>query len=343
MIRRPRIETKINHERWLVSYADFVTLLFALFVVMYSVSHVNEEKYRQLSSTLASAFSSGAAAIENSEATTPEDVYEAKLADIDDLASELQAALAGVIDEDKISLSGNQQWIEIELSANLLFPLGSADVSEEAKKLLAPVAEILVPFDNAVAIAGHTDDMPISNARFDDNWALSSARAVSVVKFLLYRGVDPSRLSAEGYGEYRPVVDNASIEARSRNRRVVIKIAKNAAELPKVGLAEYQADESSNTNSKPLLNSPAEEIKAVSEPEPLEPQELNSTPEAPVDPVRLKGGGLLFSRDPDLPRINSPVEVDRSSVTTPSSSVEASSSSVATPSSSATISTEEPQ
>ncbi len=315
MIRRPRIETRINHERWLVSYSDFVTLLFAFFVVMYSVSSVNEKKYRQLASTLESAFSANPDSINNPNGVDVErsgeplqsDLLESPLAEVDELAEEIKKALSGVLDDDKISLSGNEEWVEIELSSNLLFSLGSSRMSSEAKKLLSSVAEILAPFDNAVAIAGHTDDLPINNAEFDNNWALSSARAVSVVNFLSYQGVKPHRLSAVGYGEHRPILENTDNESRRRNRRVVIKIAKNAVPPPKIQISQYQSEAASLADQDPSSED-------ISEGDTIENTDLQretpSTPadlsESPVNPVRLRGGGLLFSSDPDLPRSNPP-------------------------------------
>lgn len=319
MIRRPRIETRINHERWLVSYSDFVTLLFAFFVVMYSVSSVNEKKYRQLAVTLESAFSGNSDAVDNLNGVDVEHIGEplqrdllgSQLAEVDELADDIKKALSGVVDDDKISLSGNEEWVEIELSANLLFSLGSSRMNNEAKKLLSSVAEILAPFDNAVAIAGHTDDLPINNAEFDNNWALSSARAVSVVNFLAYQGVKPHRLSAVGYGEHRPILENTNNESRMRNRRVVIKIAKNAVPPPKIQISQYQSEMLEEGGlSFGELNGDNSDRDALENTNSL--SEGSSFPidlsEPPVNAVRLEGGGLLFSSDPDLPRNNPPVK-----------------------------------
>ncbi|MFL0799830.1 MAG: OmpA family protein [Agarilytica sp.] len=325
MIRRPPIETKVNHERWLVSYSDFITLLFAFFVVMYSVSHVNEQKYRQLSSTLESAFSSGASSVEDISEEDKENPDAPVLAEVEALADDIKEALAGVVDDDRISISGNEQWVEIELSAGLLFQSGKADISDDARTLLAPVVEIMAPFDNAVAIAGHTDDIPIQNADFQNNWALSSARAVAVVNFLAYQGVKPERLSAVGYGEYRPVVSNVDDASRARNRRVVLKIAKNAVPPPKQSFDEYSSEatrDTTNTTDNAISEELGEALNDGSEAS-LDQGELSSAdqikvsddnpsaelPDPGVNPVRLQGGGLLFSSDPDLPRSNPPVAI----------------------------------
>ncbi|MFL0802251.1 MAG: OmpA family protein [Agarilytica sp.] len=317
MIRRPPIETKVNHERWLVSYSDFITLLFAFFVVMYSVSHVNEQKYRQLSSTLESAFSSGASSIEDISEIDQENPDAPALADVEALADDIKEALSGVVDDDRISISGNEQWVEIELSAGLLFQTGKADIGDDARSLLAPVVEIMAPFDNAVAIAGHTDDIPIRNASFQNNWSLSSARAVAVVNFLAYQGVKPERLSAVGYGEYRPVVPNVDDASRARNRRVVLKIAKNAVPAPAQSIDEYSAE--TNTGSEAIVDEESVDGSEtfaneadVPQAEQITTDDVNTStvlPDPGVNPVRLQGGGLLFSSDPDLPRSNPPVVI----------------------------------
>ncbi len=331
MIRRPPIETKVNHERWLVSYSDFITLLFAFFVVMYSVSHVNEQKYRQLSSTLDSAFSSGSSPVEDEAVIDQENTETPNVAEVNDLADNLKEALAGLVDESKITMSGNEQWVEIELDANLLFQSGSAKVSEPARQLLSPVANILEPYDNAVAIAGHTDDVPISNVQFPNNWALSSARAVSVVNYLAYQGVKPQRLSAVGYGEYQPVVENSNDENRARNRRVVIKVAKNAVVSIREPLDTLQSDEGPNQASEASKGEESNGDVTQEDNDGNTRQQAtdlsraeSSIVEAPavslepeIDPVRLQGGGLLFSSDPGLPRSNPPVIISDSPVIEP--------------------------
>ncbi|MFL0808954.1 MAG: OmpA family protein [Agarilytica sp.] len=321
MIRRQTLEPKINHERWLVSYADFITLLFAFFVVMYSVSHVNEQKYRQLSTTLESAFSSTSS--ERKVVDESVQIAEPVLAEIEDIAEDIQESLGGVLSDDAISISGNEQWVDIELSAGLLFSSGEAELSNAAKKVLSPVAEILAPYENAVAIAGHTDDVPINNVAFASNWSLSSARAVSVVNFLAFAGVKPGRLSAVGYGEYRPVVANTDSDSRARNRRVVIRIAKESAPANLVPVDEFtgtrvpdaSVDEAQDLNStgvdenldSGLSNSGNSEAEAAQENPPDTPLQTDPILSENLQPVRLQGGGLLFTSDPELPRTNPPV------------------------------------
>ncbi len=310
MVRRTSVETKINHERWLVSYADFITLLFAFFVVMYSVSQVNESKYRTLSETLESAFSGIREVPE--EKIQPEELSET--AQLSEIASELDAVLSEVLSDENMTIRGNEQWLEVELNANLLFSSASDVLNDQARDVLTSVADVLSPFDNAVAIEGHTDDLPISNDRYQNNWELSSARAISVVSLLSYQGVHPERLSAVGYGEHRPVVLNDSVEARARNRRVVIKIAQNAVPAQTAPLEEYASTQAGT-------RAPVQEAPSASQALTEQPDTPASTPPdrtvvEGIEAVRLQGGGLLFSSDPDLPRTNPPLEEEQTALPT---------------------------
>ena len=294
MVRRTKFETKISHERWLVSYADFITLLFAFFVVMYSVSQVNESKYKVLSNTLEEVFS--ASKIDEIEDRLQ---TENNVAQLDELQEELQESLAGLIDEGDVVLSGNEQWVDIQLNANILFNTGKADPSEEAKKVFAEVAQILSPYENGVAVIGHTDDVPIRNAEFDSNWELSSSRAVSIVTLLAFQGVAPQRMSAVGYGEYQPIADNTTAEGRAKNRRVVLRVAKAAAPSAKETASQAVGSSEVEPNQNGEQQEDATETQNIQE---------NQDDEDRIQPVKLRGGGLLFSSDPDLPRNNPPAQ-----------------------------------
>ncbi|TVZ38620.1 chemotaxis protein MotB [Alteromonadaceae bacterium 2753L.S.0a.02] len=296
MIRRTRIETKINHERWLVSYSDFITLLFAFFVVMYSVSQVSESKYRILSETLQSAFSP-----QNQAAQQNNNAMPVELASIDWLQQNLNAALENLIIAGDVSLWGNEDWVEIELNANLLFESGSAQPNREAREIFSDVADVLAPFENAVQVSGHTDNIPISTERFASNWELSAARAVAVVNLLAYDGILPERLSATGYGEYQPLADNQTAEGRARNRRVVLRVARSKAETPRAGTAAIAAQ--STTGNSVAQSS----IQGESDSGEVPPRAADVRENAPIKPIKLENGGLLFTSDPDLPRRNAPV------------------------------------
>lgn len=254
MARRKRIEEPVNHERWLVSYADFITLLFAFFVVMYSISQVNQSKYRVLSNTLNAAFNQPELTLKpvqvgeevksnpvslikldaGARDKTEDEGQRAQLPeDFRQLSEQLEQALRGLIENKLVTLRGSELWLEIELNSSLLFDSGDAALkNHEALELLGQIAEILREQKNPVRVEGFTDNMPIHTARFPSNWELSSARAASVVQFFIEEGIDPGRLMAVGYAEYQPIAANDSAEGRSRNRRVVLMISKTGEVRP---------------------------------------------------------------------------------------------------------------
>lgn len=292
--RRVSLETKINHERWLVSYSDFITLLFAFFVVMYSVSQVNENKYRVLSDTLQAAFKP-AQQPGQQEAQQDGQLQERQaLISMNDLQSSLNEALLGLIASNAVIVSGNEDWVELEINANVLFDSGSATPSTEAKNIFSQVADVLAPYENAVAVAGHTDNIPIRNGRYQNNWELSSARAVSVVNLLAYDGVSPDRLSATGYGEFQPLADNATVEGRARNRRVVLRVARERREAPTASATALMAE--SGTEQIPLQGSEQSQTSDVEVV--TTPVAEQVAPASEIQPIKLPNGGLLFTSDP---------------------------------------------
>lgn len=245
MARRRHAEEHENHERWMVSYADFITLLFAFFVVMYSISSVNEGKYKILSDSLVGVFNQVDRAVrpipigeERPRTTSPalsevdqptgQSLLEQSVADpLQSIAQSMRETFGELIADGQLTVRGNELWIEIELNSSLLFPSGDAIPNDLAFDLIARVAAILAPFDNPIHVEGFTDNLPISTAKFPTNWELSAARAGSVVRMLAADGVDPARMAAVGYGEFQPVADNATPEGRARNRRVVLVVSRN--------------------------------------------------------------------------------------------------------------------
>ncbi len=252
MARRKRVvEEPENHDRWLVSYADFITLLFAFFVVMYSISSVNDGKFRVLSESLEHAFQRTELSldpiqigeIQRSQESPIEDlvVIEEPLrqqqdsksdeskgqSEIDALAkvaSQMEEILSPYIKQDLIDIKRNNLWIEIEMKSGLLFTSGRTDLADEAAPVLRKIAQILRQMPNPILVEGYTDNLPISSIEFPSNWELSSARASSVVAQLVQNGVNPIRLAAVGYGEYHPIADNRFEPGRYKNRRVVIVV-----------------------------------------------------------------------------------------------------------------------
>lgn len=292
MIRRPKLETNISHERWLVSYADFITLLFAFFVLMYSVSQVSEQKYEELSEVLEATFSNIADA--TPKVSPDESKNEDKLADLTEISEDIVAALSGLVSTSDAVVHGNEAWIEVALDANLLFSSGKSEPNPKGVAAFKKVAGVLSPFENAVSVAGHTDNIPIANSQFNSNWQLSTGRAVEIVTLLEKNGVSPERLSATGYGEFRPIADNSTNEGRTANRRVVLRIAKDAAVLPRQDLQQLSSDPKLTEQASLVTDQGLDDASGENAEEGLET----------VDPVRLRDGGLLFSSDPELPRKN---------------------------------------
>lgn len=243
MARRRAPEEPENHERWLVSYADFITLLFAFFVVMYSISSLNEGKYKILTESLVGIFNQPDRAVkpipigeERPRTTLAEKLPAEELSGphnqqaldpLESIMRSMREAFADLIESKQLTVRGNELWVEIELSSSLLFPSGDALPNDRAFDLLEKVAGILAPFANPIHVEGFTDNLPINTANYPTNWELSAARAGSVVRMLAADGVAPERLAAVGYGEFQPIADNATAEGRARNRRVVLVVSRN--------------------------------------------------------------------------------------------------------------------
>ncbi len=252
MPRKRKHEEHENLERWLISYADFITLLFAFFVVMYAISSVNEGKYRVLSDTLTAAFNNTPKTLQpiqiGSEGVTAEPSVLApdELASqatsviepiqtsemdqtLEQMADDFEQAVRPLIEQDLISVKRDDLWIEIEINTSLLFVSGSADLEDEAVPVLSRLGAVLRRYPNQIQVEGFTDNLPINNEIFPSNWELSGARAASVVRVFTQQGVAADRMAAIGYGETRPVAENDSAEGRRRNRRVVLVILADAA------------------------------------------------------------------------------------------------------------------
>lgn len=237
--RRRRQDNPINHDRWLVSYADFVTLLFAFFVVMYSISSVNEGKYKVLSDSLEGIFTSPERSMKpipigderlTGEASQNESsiLGSAHTRDpLESIAEQIREEFASLLGDGQLQVRGTEMWLELELSSSLLFPSGDAIPNQHAFDLVEKISAILAPFENPIQVEGFTDNLPISTAQYPTNWELSAARAASIVRMLVMGGVQPERLAAVGYGEFQPVADNAEPAGRARNRRVVLVISRH--------------------------------------------------------------------------------------------------------------------
>lgn len=248
--RRHQLQEHENHERWLVSYADFITLLFAFFVVMYAISSVNEGKYKVLSNALVNAFSNvtaqpGGQVIVVPAAAPPVAARPTLKADkmpatekaverdkMKNVAKNIMDVLAPLVREGKVKLLETSRGVTIEINDSILFGPAQAKLQPASISAMQAIALVLASTDFPITIEGHTDNLPISTALFPSNWELSAVRATTVLRLFNDNGVGAERLTAIGYGDTRPVETNTTAEGRARNRRVSILIDSARPEEP---------------------------------------------------------------------------------------------------------------
>ena len=348
MARKKKHEEHENHERWLVSYADFITLLFAFFVVMYSISSVNEGKYRVLSDSMIAVFES------SPKSTQPIEIGKAKIEEktgkklrqahfqspnpgqtsdripdqqtlrpigeseaspfesqaitgsprgnmIKKMREDLEAALAPLIAEELLTIRTSDAWIEVEMKEDISFYPRTAELRQRSLPVLEAVTSIFKDIPNAVQIEGFTDNTPIGTDEFPTNWELSTARAASVVRYFVSKGIHPSRLAAIGYGEHQPLVSNKTPEGRKKNNRIVMVLSTN--ETPRRVIDEPEPEpEVKVAPVKPVdvkKETPKPEVKKET-PKPAQPQPsaevLNSMKQSgdvlDISPIPLTGNEL---------------------------------------------------
>jgi len=280
-MRRKQHDEHVNHEAWAIPYADLMTLLLAFFVVMYAVSVVNEGKYRVASEALAEAFNgSNAVPVRDAAsklppkspasarplpATAASSASVSPSNDLQRIEDLVRKALQPLIDRKLVVVRGGPDRLEIEIRTDVLFPSGVASLSTPAQGVLSSMAGILAPFGNALRIEGFTDNVPIATAAFPSNWELSAARAASVARLFAEHGIDPDRMGIVGWGEVRPIADNATTEGRNQNRRVLVVVMggdEPPAQRPAQDLRQLAAE-----SSPPLLAGGAT-VAAASRPAP---------------------------------------------------------------------------
>ncbi len=250
MIRRIPIDDEDeNPDRWLVSYADFITLLFAFFVVMYSISSVNQGKYDALMSSMGDAFTGantkGHIKVNPNQSSTGDSklkgqkfalikplpllhLYEEKMRrekeSMTKMGIDLSNKLSPLISEGKVRVMQNNRGIRIDINDSLLYTPGSAELATAASSVLNEVAAMIKDNERLIQVEGHTDNIAIHNDLFFSNWELSAIRASSVVRMLSDSGITDSRLSALGFGATQPITENDTELGRAKNRRVSIMI-----------------------------------------------------------------------------------------------------------------------
>ena len=240
MARRIKRIEHDNHDRWLISYADFITLLFAFFVVMYSISSVNEGKYKTFSDSLSIAFTNQPSSASTSIVPNQQEQMLKALVDrrtarlgeqqrkiqerMKSLAGGLSQVMSPLINQRMVSINQTRRGVVLDISASSLFKTGEAVLQPGALDILRQVSAVLGREDLPIEVEGHTDDIPITTVQFPSNWELSSARASSVVRMLIDNGVPAKSLAAVGLASNQPLVPNDSQENRAKNRRVTITI-----------------------------------------------------------------------------------------------------------------------
>lgn len=314
--RRHSVE-KENVDRWLVSYADYMTLLFALFVVLYAMAMVNEKTFETATESIGNVFQAdddlpknrghGDDILDVNSSKTNKKLYgngildvagpelvegEQVLSNISDsqvgtsltsLETELHTALYELVESGFAQLQLDGDWLEIELNSGLLFPSGSSSPTIAANTILSVIYDVLGQVSNFVRIRGYTDNEPINNEIFSSNWELSVYRATAILHVLEELKMSPARMAIEGYGEFYPSADNSTALGRAKNRKVVIAISKYGLE---------------NAN---LLQTPTISVKDV---EAISNIVIENGKNKEIKVIQLENGGIRITTREDEPITN---------------------------------------
>ncbi|HML36837.1 MAG TPA: flagellar motor protein MotB [Bacillota bacterium] len=225
-----------NGEAWLLPYSDLMTLLLAVFIVLFAVSQIDKEKSQQMSEAFTDSMmtktyaEAKADSQETAPPSTPEAESKPNASDVDNELEQMEALKAKLdakLESENLTSSVktgiDSRGLVVSLSNAIFFDSGSAQIKKENEKTLLDIAQIVNTMNNFIRIEGHTDNVPMKSEMYPSNWDLSAARAANVVQlFINEAGVSPEKLVAVGYGEYRPVADNSTEEGRAKNRRIDI-------------------------------------------------------------------------------------------------------------------------
>jgi len=246
-VRKKKPEEHENLERWLITYADLITLLLAFFILMYTMSKQDSKKYQEVAAHLKAIFSGSHAilATGNVAGKAPIELsFKGGAENVAALKEQLEKELREIGDKgaadgmQNISLVSDERGLVVRAMEKAFFDTGKADLTSRARSALDGIAPVLVGMPNHVRVEGHTDNVPISTSEFRSNWELSVRRATEVVRYLVERRhFPPDRISASGYAEYRPIASNDTPEDRATNRRIEIIIVNVAENKPKAPAA----------------------------------------------------------------------------------------------------------
>ena len=310
--KRRHIVEHDNIHRWLVSYADYMTLMFALFVVLYAMAMVNEKPFESFTESFGRVFQAdeeksknrghGDSVLMVNTSKTNKKLYgngildvagpeildnEKNLSNISDaqigsnlssLEEELHTALYELVESGFAQLQIDGEWLEIELNSGLLFPSGSSSTTVSAKAILSAIYTVIGEAGNFIRVRGYTDNQAINNEIYTSNWELSVFRATAILRLLETLGLNPARMAIEGYGQYYPSADNLTAQGRAKNRKVVIAISKYGLEKAN------------------LLSTPTISLKNV---ENIKTSEVltgkNTEGANDIKVIRLKSGGIRIT------------------------------------------------
>lgn len=223
MPRKKKKSYDVNSNGWMDTYADTITLLLTFFILLYSISSVDSQKLNELSKALQGSLKG------NTKITEIDDITELNFekgnTEYEDLSKKLNNIIENNGLTEDIKLREEENGVVLQLDETILFDPGKADLKDSSKSILEIISTIINGIDNDVLIEGNTDNVPINNKEFASNWELSTARAVSVVRYFVEtKYLDPVKFAVKGYGEFKPLVANDTPENRSTNRRVDILI-----------------------------------------------------------------------------------------------------------------------
>jgi len=235
-----------NHERWLLTYADLITLLLIYFIILFSMSSIDASKFKKMADAMASVFNPTASSGGGNDAVLPPasdmvippvaPMYAKEESEFEEMADKVEKLAEQLGASASFDVHMEKRGLVISIADSALFAAGSADLDPKTREMLGKVSGLAAKTGNSLRIEGHTDNTPIRSARFPSNWELSTARATAVVRHLVDTGaLPPSRVSAAGYGDTFPKAPNDSQANRSRNRRVDIVVLSDAtmAQEPK--------------------------------------------------------------------------------------------------------------
>lgn len=267
--RRRRRKKSNASNNWLTTYSDMVTLLLTFFVLLYSMSSLDQDKFGDFMYSIRNTLSGGMSMAVGGETFRVDPSVEHKM-ESDSLWSNYSIELEplqDILDHIQLYIESHQlgggisvylegRGLVIRITNDMLFESGKADLQPAAKETLLKIAEVLNQIDNMIQVEGHTDNVPIRNARFASNWELSAARALEVVHFLINEGhIEPQRLVATAYGEYKPLYPNTTPELRAKNRRVEIVVLRKGIQDETIDITgESAAANIENNGEETVMN-----------------------------------------------------------------------------------------